>query len=123
MKRIRKIDGSCAPLALKYLSGMTDREVCDICQFYGFQQDTGMEEHEFIEAAKDMGIRLRRINLKKKELYRVKLRKFIRENNSGTFLIYTHAHLFVIDDGKIIDPLNEGYYGLDRLVTGAWKSL
>lgn len=119
-KKLKKIDGSCAPFALKYLSGMSDGEVHDICQFFGFQQDTGMEEHEFLDAARDMGIRFRRMNLKKKDLYRVKLRKFIKLYSEGVYLIYTSAHLFVVDNGEVVDLINPGYLGLDRIVTGVW---
>lgn len=119
-RKLRKIDGSCAPFALKYLSGLSNSETHDICQFFGFQQDTGMEEHEFLDAAKDMGIKFRRINLKKKELYRCKLRKFIKEHPEGKYLIYTNAHLFVVHNSKVVDIINPGYLGLDRIVTGAW---
>ena len=121
MKKIRKIDGSCAPLALKYLSKKSDKTVYDVCLINWFQQSHGMEEHEFLNAAKALGIRLRRIKLKKIGLYRSKLSKFIKNNPKGTYLIYTHAHIFVIDNGLVIDKLNPKYLGMSRMVTGAWK--
>ena len=120
MKKLKKIDGACAPYALKFLSGLPDNQVYDICEFNGYQGSTGMEEHEFIAAAKDMGIRLRRINLKKKNLYRSKLRMFIKHHSLGTYLIYTDSHLFSVRNGIVVDPLNDKSPGLNRLVTNAW---
>ena len=123
MKKIRKVSGSCAPLALKYLSGLCDHEVHDICVAHGFIQEHGMEEHEFLGAAKDMGIRLRRMNLKKLGLYRSHLGRFIRENMEGKFLIYTSQHLFVVSGGQVIDPLHPDNPGLRRIVTGVWRAV
>lgn len=121
-KRIKRINGFCAPLALKYLSGASDKSVYDVCLANWFQQAHGMEEHEFLKAAKELNIRLRRMNLKKSELYGAELYKFIKANPDGKFLIYTHAHLFVVNNSEVIDQINtKGYFGLRRKVTGAWR--
>lgn len=120
MRKLRKIDGACAPLALKYLSRLSDAKVLQICEQHGFKHDWGMEEFEFLKAARELGIRLRRMNMKKSGLYQAKLRKFIKIKPEGVFLLYTDRHLFVVDNGGIFDPLNGKSLGLDRVVTSAW---
>ena len=110
-------------MALKYLSKLEDSIVHEICLSNWFQQDHGMEENEWRKAAKEMGLRLRRLNLKKRDLYRAKLSHISKIYSSGKYIIYTPEHLFVLDNGKIIDPLNGNGYGPDRIVTGVWKLL
>lgn len=120
-QKLKKIDGFCAPLALQYISGADDKTVYEVCSFNGFTQQFGMEEHEFLESASELGVRYRRVNLKNKGLYRGELSEFIKFHLFGTYLIYTSGHLFVVSDGQIVDPLSFGNPGLARLVTGAWK--
>lgn len=119
---LKNKDGFCAPLALKYLSGATPSAVHVACCSNGFSEDAGQEEFEFLKSAKELGIRLRRVNLKREGMYRAKLKDFIAKHPKGAFLIYTDRHLFVVDYSKVIDPLTEGE-GHDRLVTGAWYVL
>jgi hypothetical protein len=82
-----------------------------------------MEEFEYMDSAKDLGIDLKRMNLKKSGMYRAKLGQFIKYHPTGIYLIYTSRHVFVLDNGKIVDPLNPDHMGLRRLVTGAWRVL
>jgi hypothetical protein len=121
MSKLLRKHGYCAPLALQYVSGEEDDYVHEICTNSGFTPEWGMEDHEYFEAARELGVKFRRVQLKQRGLYRQKLSKFLDENPQGCFLIYTSNHLFVVDEGDIYDPLNEVGFGLDRLVTGAWK--
>lgn len=123
-KKLKKISGSCAPLALMYLSGLQENIVHEISVTHGWRQDWGMEDYEATKAAKDMGLKLRRLNLKKRELYGVKLREIIKAYNEGKYLVYTTNHLLVIHDGRVVDLINgKKYQGLDRIVTAVWKVL
>ena len=121
-RKLKYVSGYCAPHALKYVSGKSDGIVHAVCLSNGFSKEYGLEEHEWQKAAKELGIRLRRKNLKQAELYRCKLKEFIQLHPEGVFIIYTDAHLFVLDNGVIVDPLTEGE-GLARIVTGAWRVL
>lgn len=118
---LKKIDGFCAPYALKYLTGFPDKKILDVCYANGFKQEWGMEEYEVIRAALDLGLRTRRVNLKKRDLYGVKLIRFAKEYPQGRFLVYTSGHILVVSNGVIVDPINDGYIGEERSVTSAWK--
>lgn len=119
-RKLKYVSGYCAPHALKYASGRTEASVLNICADNYFTPEHGMEEHEWQKAARELGIRLRRRNLKQAGLYRCKLKDFIKACPEGMFIIYTDAHLFVVDDGEVIDPLNDDPF-LHRIVTGAWR--
>lgn len=121
MKKLPKKQGYCAPLALKYLSRRPDKEVYEVCSDNDFDPEYGMSEHEFLRSARELGIKRRRVNLKTSKLYRAKLKKLIKKYPRDTFLVYTDAHLFVVDRGRVIDPLNETSPGLKRLVIDAWR--
>lgn len=121
MKKLKKIDGFCVPLTLKYVSGLSDKKILDVCEKNGFKQKWGMEESEVTKSASELNIRYRRINLKRDGLYNETLEKFIKNNPSGVFMIGTLGHLFAVHDGEVIDPINANYPGLKRLVVWAWK--
>ena len=121
MSKLRKESGYCAPYALKYLTGLPDKKILDACRANGFKQEWGMEEYEVINAAYDLGLRTRRVNLKKRDLYGIKLLRFTKEYPQGRFLVYTPGHILVVSNGVIVDPINDGYIGEERAVTAAWK--
>lgn len=122
-KKLRKIDGACALFAMRTATNRCDGTIIDACIDEGWSPEFGLEEHEWLAAAKKIGIRLRRMNLKKGGIYSCELRKFIKHNPTGHFFIYTDGHLFVVKDGNIIDPLYQIGKGLRRKVTGAWRVL
>lgn len=121
MTKIRKESGYCAPYALKYLTGLPDKKILDVCRKKGFRQEWGMEDYEVISASRELGLRTRRVNLKKRGIYAIKLIKFTKEYPMGTFLVYTPGHILVVSNGVIVDPINDGYIGEERAVTAAWK--
>lgn len=124
MKKLRRIDGACCPLALKYLSGLPDDVVLSVCESNGYEQKCGMEEFEWLESARELHIRLTRINLKEHKLHRARLREVLSRFPKGRFLVYTNMHVFALDNGRVVDPINEveDYIGLDRIVIGLWRA-
>ncbi len=119
MKKLKKIEGSCAVIALHYGSGVDEETVLNICKFHGFTPEKGMEDHEWKEAARELGIKMRSSSMKD-----VRLSQFISKNKTGLFLMGTHDHLFILDNGIIIDPREkmEGRYpGLGRIIKQAWR--
>jgi hypothetical protein len=105
--------GSCAPLALKYLSQQDDVTVIEAC----IKQ--GMNDPEFIEAAKLLGITLIPMDGMKS----MEVRKFIREYPIGTFMVTTYDHVFIIENGIQIDAYRDEkkINGTRRILHSAWK--
>lgn len=119
MKKILKIDNSCAVLALHHVSGLDEETVLRVCKFHDFTPQGGMTDEDWIEAAKDLSISVRMIFSGS-----CRLGKFINEHKTGLFLIRTHDHIFSLDNGVMIDPGGKEmkhYPGLGRLVKWAWK--
>ncbi len=85
---------SCAPTALKYLSGKDDVTVAEAC----IRQ--GMHEDEIIEAAKTLGVTL----IKMDGMPQMEVRKFQSEYPVGRFLVTTCDHIFVIENKVQVDP-------------------
>ncbi len=118
MKKLRKIEGSCACLALHHVSGIDEDTVLRVCTLHGFTPEDGMEDLDWQEAAKDLGLRLRMVPMKD-----VRLSKFVKAHGAGLFLVGTFDHLFVLDNGLIVDPREKDmgrYPGLGRIVKRAW---
>ena len=104
-------EGSCAIDALKYLSKLDDTTLVKaaIAQ--------GMHSEEVVATAKTLGITIVPMDIKRTEV-----RKFITSFPKGTFLVRTHDHIFVIEDGKQVDPLLLIHPpGTRRTLTEAWK--
>lgn len=121
MSKLKKESGYCAPYALRYLTGMPEKALLELCSANGFKQEWGMEDYEVLRVLRKTGMKYRRLELKKSGLYAVKLKDFVKARPIGNFLIYTSGHIFCVSNGVIIDPINEGYIGEERMVTGAWK--
>lgn len=116
MKKLKKIDGSCAVVALLYVSGLDEETVIRVCQFHGFEKSKGMDDDEWQEAARALGVKFRVAAFKP-----MLLRDFIKEFPKGLFLVGTHDHLFVVDNGVIVDPRNKKPPGLRRVIKQAWR--
>ncbi len=121
MKKLRKIDGSCAVLALHYASQIDEEAVLGVCKLHGFTPEGGMEDEDWIEAADDLNLKLRstgKLNMR--------LSAFVKKYKEGLYLVGTHDHLFVVHNGLIVDPRERDvgrYPGHGRLVKEAWKVL
>ena len=116
MKKLKRIDGACAVVALLYVSGLSEDTVLRICRLHGFEDGRGMEDAEWKEAAQELGIKTRSVPVSPQ-----RLRKFVHDHKEGLFLIGTHDHIFVLDAGLIVDPRNETPPGLGRIVQQAWR--
>lgn len=119
-RKIKRVDGFCAPSALKYLSGLDEKLVYDICAANHWNEKIGMEDREWMKAFKEAGVKFRRLNLKRKGLYGKILRKIKHEYSAGRYIVLTDNHIFVLDNGEIIDPLYLSE-GLSRKIVGLFK--
>lgn len=116
MKKLKKIKGACAVLALWYLCQKDENAVLRVCQAYGFREAQGMFDHEWQQAAWQLGISMREINIEPR-----KLGLFIKEYPDGLYLISTRDHLFVVDNGIVFDPRYTKAPGLNRTIYYAWR--
>lgn len=116
MKRLKKLDGWCAVVALQFLSGLAEEIVIEVCKYDGFDPFHGMDDSEWLSSAKDLGIKLKKVRIGK---HPYRLRQFKKKHPFGKFLLGTHDHLFVMMDGIIVDPVH-GVDGLGRIVREAW---
>ncbi len=119
MKKLIKIDNSCAVLALHHVSGLDEETVLRVCKINDFTPKNGMDDEDWINAAKDLGITVRSVFNGSE-----RLSSFMAKKLDGLFLIGTFNHLFVVDNGLIVDPRAkqwDGYPGLGRLVKQVWK--
>ena len=109
MKKLTKIEGACAVLALKYVAKVPEEKAIEVCL------GQGMFDTQYLEAAKGLGLRLERVVYKK-----IMLKKFIKKYPLGTFLAGSHNHLFVVDNGRVVDP-QWNNAGLSRMILEAWR--
>lgn len=109
MKPLSKIEGACALRALRYAAGADEHRVIEACLMQG------QFDEQWKAAANELGLRLEKI------LYRkTSLKKFVKMNPRDMYLICTHNHIFVLDNGRIIDP-DWDNSGLYRMIVQAWR--
>jgi hypothetical protein len=118
MTRLRKIDGSCAILALRFVSGEEEGRVIDVCMDNGFEWGRGMYEEEILAAAKDLGVRLRRLPVS-----RIKVRKFLKLHPRGVFLACQRDHIFAVNNGAALSRPDIKTTSMDCIVQDAWRVL
>lgn len=118
MKRLQKYDGSCAPTALHYCSSVDEDTVLRICHLHGFKDGKGMYDAEWQEAARQLGIDYRGIGIEP-----LLLKQFVSNYPEGLFLVATADHIFVVDNGIVIDPLYSKAPGMRRKIKQAWRVL
>lgn len=116
MKKLKKIKDSCAVCALWYVAGIDEGTAIRICRAHGFKEGHGMTDADWRKAAELMGIKMRGIALQA-----LTLRQFLKNYPEGLYLMGTCDHLFVVDNGIIIDPKNKKPPGLKRMILQAWR--
>lgn len=116
MKKLKKIPDSCAVAALWYCAGIEEDTAIRICRANGFKEGQGMEDSDWRRAADLMGIKCRGIAIQPQTL-----KQFLKNNPEGLYLLGTCDHLFVVDNGIIIDPRNKKPPGLKRMILQSWR--
>lgn len=115
MKKLKTLDAACAVVALCYASKQDEEAVLRVATMHGFKPGEGMTDNQWIPAAKVLGLNMRALSFEHMEL-----RKFIKQYPIGLYFVSTPQHLFVLDNGLIIDPRTDGQK-LRRSVRQAWK--
>jgi hypothetical protein len=115
MKKLKKLNAACAVLALHYVSGRDEDAVLRICKLHGFEVGYGMEDEEWRNAADELGIKVRSI-----ATLPLKVHQFIKNNSTGLFIVGTFNHLFVVDNGIVIDPRFTPP-GMHRVIKQVWR--
>lgn len=116
--RLKRMKGACVPTALWYLSEGQEDEVIRVCKAFGFVEGTGdeagMADEDWVAAAKHFGI-----NVRKMRCEEMRLDKFVNNHRKGLFVVHTWDHMFVVENGKVIDPRRGP--GLRRFVRDVWR--
>lgn len=115
MKKLKALDAACAVLALHYVSGVEENTALRVCTMSGFHPGEGMSDEEWKEAAGLLGLAVRAVPLEP-----CRLKTFMTAHPTGLFLVSTFNHLFVLDNGLLIDPRAKTP-GLGRVVRHAWR--
>lgn len=120
MKKLKRMKNACAILALCYCAQVPEDTAIRICRACGFNEEQGMSDEDIIAAAKQLNLPIRSVLDVPLGVPGTRVCKFIKENKEGLFLARTHDHLFVIDNGLIVDPRIEGASSR-RLLRGVWR--
>lgn len=109
MKKLTKLEGACAVIALRYAADVPDDTAIETCL------SQGMFDVQWMTAARKLGLKLHRVIYRK-----IMLKRFIKKYPEGMYLLGTHNHLFAVKDGKIFDP-HWNNAGLSRMVIQAFR--
>ncbi len=116
---MKRVHGYCAVLALKYVSGMPENQVLDVCRWHEFRDNgKGMDDESWPAAADDLGIKRRKLPKKYKTVG-----DFLKTHPHGLYLVTTYNHIFAVLNGGIVShPLQDQ---MDRRCKfeAAWKIL
>lgn len=118
MKKLQKIDGACAVCALCYVSALEEDTVLRVCTLHGFKEGQGMFDNEWQAAARQLDVDFRGIGIEP-----LLLKQFIKNYSEGLYLVATSDHIFVVDNGIVIDPRYAKAPGLRRKIKQAWRVL
>lgn len=118
MKTLRRVKNACAVIALHYISKLPEGFVLELCKDCGFNSSDGMEDEEWKEAGRFLGIFTKKIKVGPKTT----LRAFIKKYPNGIFFVANTAHIFVVDNGIAVDPKGGfgGKCGKGRIIKQAW---
>ncbi len=98
-----KEDNCCSVVSLAAAFELSFKESLDICQMSGRKRRQGMSPSNFYSAAKTAsGLTGRTISCKVLEK-RMTLKKFLKNNPEGTFILFMHRHVATAKDGTLID--------------------
>ncbi len=110
------IRGACVLCALQYVSKHEEEHVMKICLQNKWAAKRGMQTTEWLKAAKQLGIML-----EKTPLTPIRVGRFLKKFTTETYLVETSDHLFVIENGIMIDPREPKPPGLCRTILSAYR--
>ena len=118
LKKLKKLKGACVVLAFCYVTKQNEETIERMCTLHGFEPGRGLTDVEYLACAKMLGIKLRKaINFQPTEL-----KKFQKEYKKGLYVLVTHDHMLVLDNGLIVDPREGAETGRTRRkIINAWK--
>ena len=108
MKKLTNTPGACAIIAIRYAARTSDAAALRACI------NQGQFDEQWQKAAEELGLKLTKVRSRK-----ILLKNFLKKFPEGMFIVGTHDHLFVVDNGKVVDPAYD-VPGLSRTLTGAW---
>lgn len=114
MKKLRKLKDQCAVVALCYASKVPEEVAIRMCTLHGYKAGIGMADEDWRSAAKSLGIKTCAVPME-----HMRIHQFIKEHPTGLYLCWTVNHLFVVDHGKLIDPMHEPKPSVRRIMQGA----
>lgn len=109
MKSIAKINGSCAITALQYAADTTEEKALKVCI------GQGLFDEQWMKAADELGLKIKRVVYKP-----IQLKRFLKKYPVGLYIMGSHNHLFVVDNGRVVDPA-WGSDGLYRKIISAYE--
>ena|SRR3990167_4302349 len=116
MTRMVKLYGSCAVLALQHASGLEESQVIDICKWHGFEWGEGMYIEDIHKAAREIGIKKRKVQMEK-----CTLRKFLKDYPTGLYLVCSWDHIFAVVNGGCINHPMQKPVGHRTMIVDAWR--
>ncbi len=116
LKKLRKIKNSCAVIALQYVSSIDEDAVLRICKACGFLISAGMHDTEWKSAADLLGIEVHGMPHKT-----CRQSTWLNKKKKGLYLLGTCDHIFVVDEGIVIDPRGPKTSGMGRIIKQVWK--
>ncbi len=116
---MKRLHGYCAVIALTYVSGLPESQVVDMCRWHHFVDNgKGMDDDDWLSAAKDLGIRLRRLHKKHDTI-----RDFLQAHPTGLFLVGTRNHLFAVLNGGMVNHPNQRTTDKRCKIDTVWRVL
>lgn len=103
-------------MALQYISGLDEEAVLRICKHSGFHPSLGMHDEDWKSAADLLGIEVHGMPHSP-----CRQEAFLKKKREGLYLLGTCDHIFVYDNGIIIDPRGPKTSGMGRIIKQVWK--
>ena len=112
------MQGACVLRALHYISGINPDTIQRACTTFNWTPERNMTDSDIYYATCILHIRLKHIPKRK---YNCTIKKFLQINKTGLYLVRTHNHLLVIDNGIMIDLYFNKTEGIYRKILFAME--
>lgn len=143
--KIEHFTNNCTLVAVKEVSGASDRVILDLFQKRGYIPHHGTRDVQYMGVLTDLGIRWEEVKtgidgrtnlvwgktacgsstLKWNSARFMTLKQFCVSNPEGVFVVRGNGHAWVVRDGRVIDPnvASQAKKKLSRRVEAAWRIL